>query len=179
MSLLSIIPHLMSVSKLIQACQKSLFAFLKDLPDSFSEGVRFLLTGLPNPWLVHKNRTVPLNPISVSTLEQYWPVGEVVSTQNECCSQLELPVKYALWVNQCWWVEWFLNPFFSSKMSKLVQFRIHVHPSMIHTVDGNRFPLLVCNSLKYMMFVWCACNSVYIWLLRLLGQHSHVDSIFW
>ena len=96
MSLFSIIPPLISVGKLVQARQKFLFAFLKNLPDSFSEGVRFLLTGSPNPWLVHENRTVPLNPISVSALEQYWPVGEVVSTRNERCSQLELPVQYAL-----------------------------------------------------------------------------------
>jgi len=71
----------MSVGKLVQARQKSLLAFLKDLPNSFSEGVRFLLTGSPNPWIVHENKAVPVNPISVSALEQYWPVGEVALTQ--------------------------------------------------------------------------------------------------
>jgi len=78
MSLFSIIPPLMSVGKLLRARRKSLLVFLKDLPDSFSDCVRFLLTGSPNPWLVHE--TVPLNPISISALEQYWPVGEVSLT---------------------------------------------------------------------------------------------------
>jgi hypothetical protein len=80
MSLFSIIPPLMSVGKLVQARRKSLLAFLKDLPDSFSDGVRFLLTGSPNPWLAHENKTVSLNSISISALERYWPVGEVALT---------------------------------------------------------------------------------------------------
>ena len=80
MSLFSIIPPLMSVGKLVQARRKFLLAFLKDLPNSFSDGVRFLLTGSPNPWLVHENKTAPLYPISISAVEQYWPIGEVALT---------------------------------------------------------------------------------------------------
>jgi len=70
----------MSIGRLVQARRKPLLAFLKDLPNSFSEGVRFLLTGSPNPWLVHENKTMPLEPISICALEQYWPVGEVALT---------------------------------------------------------------------------------------------------
>jgi hypothetical protein len=80
MSLFAIVLPLMSVGQLIRARWKSLVAFLKDLPDSFSEGIRFLLTGSPNPWLVHENRTAPVNPISVSALEQHWFAGKVALT---------------------------------------------------------------------------------------------------
>ena len=80
MSLFAIILPFMSVGKLLRARRKSLLVFLKDLPDSFSDGVRFLLTGSPNPWLLHENRTVPVNPISISALEQHWPVGKLTLT---------------------------------------------------------------------------------------------------
>ncbi|KIM36091.1 hypothetical protein M413DRAFT_20642 [Hebeloma cylindrosporum] len=67
MSLFSIVPPLMSVGKLLRDKWDSLLAFLRNLPDLFSEGVRFLLTGSPNPW------PLPLDPISISALEKYWP----------------------------------------------------------------------------------------------------------
>jgi hypothetical protein len=76
MSLFAIIPPLMSVGKILRTHWEPLLAFLKDLPDSFSDGVQFLLTGSPNPWLDHENRTAPLNPISIPALEQHWPVGK-------------------------------------------------------------------------------------------------------
>ena len=194
MSLFSIIPPLMSVGKLLRARRKSLLVFLKDLPDSFSDCVRFLLTGSPNPWLVHE--TVPLNPISISALEQYWPVGEVSltlkqalrPTWNTCTVCLLWLVANAAdvgWIMACVLTNsGGLNGFstFFLKMSKLVQFRTHVHLPTVHTMRGDRFPFLVCNFFKYLVFVcWvsCACYSVHIWLLRLLDQYSRVDSIFW
>jgi len=81
MSLFAIIPPFMAVVKLLRVhWSESLLPFLKKLPDSFSDGVRFLLTGSPNPWLLHENRTLPSNPISISALEQYWPVGKLTLT---------------------------------------------------------------------------------------------------
>lgn len=67
MSLFSIVPPLMSVGKLLRDKWDSLLAFLRNLPGAFSEGVLFLLTGLPKTW------PTPLDPISISALERYWP----------------------------------------------------------------------------------------------------------
>jgi len=80
MSLFAMIPPLMSVGKLLQTRWESLFAFLKTLPGLFRRGVKFLLTGIPNPWPENENCIMPQNPISIPALERYWLGGKLAFT---------------------------------------------------------------------------------------------------
>ena len=94
MSLFAMVPPLLSVYKLLQTRWDSLLEFLGELPRSFVEGLRFLITG-------HRPRS--RDHIPIPALELYWPESWPggIAFYLVCLIWLGLNVADVLWINAC------------------------------------------------------------------------------
>ena len=89
-SLFSAMPPLLSIACLLSLKRKCLYAYIKAIPKSFCEEIRFLVLGSNNPWENHISRHY-ISKCQASTANQwakrrFWVISEVLSNSSACHS---------------------------------------------------------------------------------------------